>query len=308
MTENGKQHLGDFLSTNNILCGVRASTPEEILTLLLETVKRHVPTLDLELAKREVQAREALFPTVIAPGLAVPHARLPGLNEPIVAMACSQDGVSSPGSRFGDVKVTILLLTPLDEPNLHLQLFAALSSDFSREGMVDRIGGLATPLEVLNELSGRNAAEIPDYLTAGDVMTAPPETLLETDTLNKAIRAFATQECEELVVLDNSGDLRGTLALSQLLKKSLPEHLLWMENLAPIYRFQPFSEMLKSADETKIADVMNEEFISVESDVPAIQLAKLFLVHRLRQLIITKKGKFAGVVELRAFCARLFWE
>ena len=54
---------------------------------------------------------------------------------------------------------------------------------------------------------------------------------------------------------------------------------------------------------------MREEFLKVDRDVPAIQLAKLFLVHHLRQLVITgKDGRLAGVVELKEFCAKLFWE
>ena len=53
---------------------------------------------------------------------------------------------------------------------------------------------------------------------------------------------------------------------------------------------------------------MREEFVSVEADVPAVQLAKLFLVNKVSQLLITRDGKYAGVVELKSFCARLFWE
>ena len=68
-------------------------------------------------------------------------------------------------------------------------------------------------------------------------------------------------------------------------------------------------EILKSSGDTRIADVMREEFLKVDRDVPAIQLAKLFLVHHLRQLVITgKDGRLAGVVELKEFCAKLFWE
>ena len=63
-----------------------------------------------------------------------------------------------------------------------------------------------------------------------------------------------------------------------------------------------------SVEENKVADVMREEVVTVEADVPAVQLAKLFVVDNVSQLIITREGKFAGVVELKSFCARLFWE
>ena len=86
MTET-LRHFHDFLSANNILCNVKSPNRDELLRLLLAMLKRHHPELDLELAAREVKEREELFPTVIAPGLAVPHARIPDLAVPLVAMA-----------------------------------------------------------------------------------------------------------------------------------------------------------------------------------------------------------------------------
>ena len=74
------------------------------------------------------------------------------------------------------------------------------------------------------------------------------------------------------------------------------------------YRFGTKDRLLKTAEENKVADVMREDFITVEADVPAVQLAKLFLVDKVSQLMITRDGKYAGVVELKSFCARLFWE
>ena len=60
MTETQK-HFHDFLSANNILCNVKCADRDELLRLLLSTLKRHHPGLDLDLAAREVKEREELF-------------------------------------------------------------------------------------------------------------------------------------------------------------------------------------------------------------------------------------------------------
>lgn len=306
MTETQK-HFHDFLSANNILCNVKSTDRDELLRLMLSMLKRHHPGIDLELAAREVKEREELFPTVIAPGLAVPHARIPDLAAPLVAMACIPEGIDF-ASEMGPVKVAILLLTPLDEPNLHMQLLAALAGDFGGDEVVDKVASLKTPAEVIGFFSGSEHT-MPTYLKAADVMRENVVTVYENDTLQTAIRTFATSGIDELVVIDRVGDLRGVVSLTDLLKFSLPEHLLWMEDLTPIYRFQPFADMLKSSDDTRVADIMREEFVTVDSEVPAVQLAKLFLVHQVRKLIITgPEGRLAGVVELKEFCAKLFWE
>ena len=296
----------NFLQLNNIICGIEDTDGKVVLEKLITLLKRHFPELDIDYTRKEIESREALFPTMVAPGLAIPHARIPGLPEPLTAIACIPQGCD-----FGaadKAKVMILLLTPVDNPNLHIQLLSALAVTFQDEAMIGKVAASRTPQEVFAGFScGINA--IPDYLKASDLMEKFPRMLQETDSILDAVKIFATTRTEELPVIDNTGDLRGVLSLSDLLKYSLPEHLLWLEDLSPIYQLQPFSDMLKTADETKVADVMREEFISANVNDPAVKLAKSFLMNKLSQLIIVDDtGRPAGVVTLKHFSAKLFWD
>ena len=309
MKELKNQKFSDFLSLSNIVCNVEETNTEKVLELLLETVKRSYPELDIDRTGAEVKAREAVFPSVVASGLAVPHARLNGLKKPLVSMVCTPNGAVAKEQE--KVYVTILLLTPQDDPNLHLQVMSALAAVFATPSLIADVANAATPQDVFNLLQragGGDEGQIPAYLKAADIMSYPPALLQETDTVAHAIRTFATTNCVELPVLDSAGDLRGLMSLSDLLRHSLPEHLLWMEDLTPIYQFQPFKELLRVAEETKVGDFMREEFLVVDVNVPAVQLAKLFLVNGVQQLLISRDGKFAGIVEQKSFCARLFWE
>ena len=296
----------DFLQLNNILCGIDEPDGKVVLAGLMELLKKHFPDLDVEGAKREVESREALFPTMVAPGLAVPHARISGLAEPLTAVACIPSGCDFGGS--SPAKVMVLLLTPVDDPNLHLQLLSALAKAFEEDSVTEKLSRAATPNEFLSFFSD-GSSDIPDFLTAKDLMEPFPALLQETDSLLDAIGKFATTRSEELPVIDNTGDLRGVLSLTDLLEYSLPAHLLWLEDLSPMYRLQPFSDMLKTAGETKVADVMREEFIRAETGDPAVKLAKVFLMEKVpRLLIVDESGKPAGVVTLEHFSAKLFWD
>ncbi len=296
----------NFLQINNIICNVEESDGKVVLGNLIELLKRHYPELDADYTRREIESREALFPTMIAPGLALPHARIPGLPEALTAIACIPGGCDfGSGNR---ARVMILLLTPVDDPNLHIQLLSALASEFEDPAVTEKISMATSPQELLNHFSCGLAA-IPDYLKAVDLMEEFPEMLQETDSILDAVKKFAVTRTEELPVIDNTGDLRGILSLTDLLKYSMPEHLLWLQDLSPIYRLQPFSDMLKTADETKVADVMREEFVKAHVSDPAVVLAKTFLTGNLSQLVIVDDaGKPAGVVTLKNFSAKLFWD
>ena len=296
----------NFLQPNNILCGLTDTDGKVVLGKLISLLKRHFPALDEEFTSNEIARREALFPTMIAPGLALPHARIPGLAEPLTAIACIPAGCDF-GSK-DKAKVMILLLTPVEDPNLHIQMLSALAQTLTSDTVTEKISKCAAPQDVIN-LFSEDKTVIPDYLKASDLLEPFPAVLQETDSILDAVTKFAVTRSEELPVVDNTGDLRGILSMADLLKYSLPEHLLWLEDLSPIYELQPFSDMLKTAGENKVADIMREEFTMAEIDDPAVKLAKIFLQTNLQQLIIVDAdGKPAGMITLKNFSTKLFWD
>jgi CBS domain-containing protein len=111
----------------------------------------------------------------------------------------------------------------------------------------------------------------------------------------------------DIPIVDSEGDLRGTIAIEDLLRQSLPQHLLWMEDLSPIANFEPFAELLRKDEETKVADFMHDKYVSIHPETPAIQLAKMFLMNNVRQIQVVDGKKFIGVVNLHSFNAQVFW-
>ena len=145
------------------------------------------------------------------------------------------------------------------------------------------------------------------YLRVRDLMDRNPVILYESDTLNTCIATIAANHVDEIPVLDEEGDLRGVVSAHDIWRFSLPEHILWMDDLTPILRFQPFAEMLKNAQDTKLADFMRESFESIDEDAPAVQLVKLFIVSKAKQVIVTNAGRFSGVVKMDSVIRDLFW-
>ena len=100
---------------------------------------------------------------------------------------------------------------------------------------------------------------------------------------------------------------RGVIAIEDLLGLSLPQHLLWMEDLTPIENFEPFSELLRKDSETKVADFMRDKFVAILPETPAIQLAKIFLMQGIRQIQVVEGSRFLGSVNLDSFISQIFW-
>lgn len=305
MNVKANPHFFNYLAEGNIVCGVKAKDNKAVVKELIDTLAKNTAGLEVEKINDAVMEREKLMPTMVAPGLAVPHARLSNLQQLLIALGTSEEGIDFK-SPMGPANIIILILTPKDDPGLHLQILSALAKDFQDPETVNKLKDVSTPNQVLEFFSGAETG-LPDFVTAKSILNPNPVILQEADSLEVAIKTFATNKILDIPVVDEDKDVRGVVSLEDILKLSLPEHLLWLNDLSPILHFQPFAEMLKRDNETKVADFMREEFISVEENIPAIQLAKIFLVNKVRRIIVTSKGKFAGVIDIQDFTTQLFW-
>lgn len=298
--------LGNYIAEGNVICRCPDCTGAGLIEKLAERIAFTTAGISCQEIISAVREREEVMSTVIAPGLAVPHARMARAESLIIAVATCPNGADFKAPDGKPVKVVMMILTPADDPGLHLQVLSAIAKTFASADAPDKLAELQSPGAVRAFFSD-SKMEIPSYLRVKDLMDRNPITLLESDTLHTAIAAIAVNHIGEIPVLDEDGDLRGVVAAGDILRFSLPEHILWMNDLTPILRFQPFAEMLKNSQDTKLADFMREQMETIEEDVPAVQLVKQFIVARARQIIVTKNGKFTGVVNIDSIVRDLFW-
>jgi PTS system nitrogen regulatory IIA component len=298
--------LADYLQEDCILCNVDVESRDKVLDQLVGVLHRKLGGFDREGALSAVIERERQAPTVLAEGLALPHARLSGLTKPVLGMATSHRGIDFEAVGEEPVHVVVLILTPKDDPGAYLRLMASLSKTLAEPHMIKRLSVAGNEREAFGILTeGPEQVEV--KLNASSVMNSNPVRLDEGDTLAHAIQAFCSNRVMDIPVVDEEGDLRGVIAIEDLLGQSLPQHLLWMEDLSPIENFEPFAELLRKDSETKVADFMHDKFVAIPPDMPAIQLAKIFLMQHVRQIQVIEGRRFLGVVNLDSFSSQIFW-
>lgn len=296
--------LSDCLSRENILFEIDATDRDEVLTRLVEQLEKTRDGFKTPEAIDALKAREAVLPTVIAPGVALPHARLEELKQPLVAIAVTRTGILFDAGKE-PVNLILLVLTPKNDPSAYLRVLSMLSGALKEVDVPEFIR--TATIEDVCDLFDADKSKTEPFLTAADVMNSSPLTLLESDTLNKAVSTLCSHQVLDIPVVDEEGDLRGIIGMEDFLKQSLPEHLLWMEDLTPILRFEPFADMMKKDHETKLADFMREDQVTVGPDTPAVQLAKIFLKQGVRQIQVLDGRRLVGVVNLVGFSTKLFW-
>ncbi len=291
--------FASFFTTEEVLCRTPITDRDELLMALLKQLAftrgiGHVPSV-LE----QVLAREAAGSTVVAPGIALPHARVDGIPAPRVAVATSEPGVPfDPGG--APVHLVLLVLVPKDQPAIYLQMVASLETILRNPEAAVRATRLADADEVVRFFQC-GGMSLPGVVCAADVMEPPAATLLDTDRLKDAIDLFVAQGLLEIPVVDKEGDLVGVVSAGALLRVCMPEYLLWMHDLSPFLNFEPFVSVLRREERTWLSEIISEDYPVVRADQPAIAVAEAMARRNSGVCYVVRGQRLAGIVTLPHF-------
>ena len=96
--------------------------------------------------------REQLGSTGIGSGVAVPHCKMPGLDEVVLAVALMRKGVEFEAVDNQPVHLVFLVVSPAEKPAAHLQCLAAISRWVKADDHVSKILEIEDPPAILDLL------------------------------------------------------------------------------------------------------------------------------------------------------------
>lgn len=288
-----------FLNEEDILCQTPLQQRDE---LILEMLKRlafnhgigNVPSIYDSVCERETAGA-----TVVANGIAIPHARIGSIDRPFVAVATSPKSVHFNGEGSA-VKLIILVLVPKDQPSVYLQIIAALGKTLLNGDAAENCAALATAHEIVSFFR-RDGLVLPDFICAGDIMEPLRYKLMDTNSLKDAIDMFVSHGLLEIPVIDKDGDLTGVVTADALLRVCMPDYLLWMDDLSPILQFEPFVNILRNEENTWLSEILHHEYPTVLVGQPAIAVAEAMAKRKASTCYVVDEKKLLGVITLPHF-------
>ena len=121
-----------YFARRAVSANLRGVTRSEVLRELSERLAAEQSDLDGQALFVEVEAREELMGTGLGNGIAVAHARLATLARPLLTYGRSVAGIDWDAPDGLPVHDVFLLLTPVRDQGLQLQILAALAGGLSR--------------------------------------------------------------------------------------------------------------------------------------------------------------------------------
>lgn len=143
--------LGDALASERILLNLEALTLSDAIDQIVTAIPQEQWPAPRETIIRAARAREKTMSTYLGRGLAVPHARLDGIDKPCLAFARSADGI--PVDHANDrADLVFFLLTPTSMARLQPLLLADLVGLFESEYVIERLRKAESPEDVLEAI------------------------------------------------------------------------------------------------------------------------------------------------------------
>jgi mannitol/fructose-specific phosphotransferase system IIA component (Ntr-type)/predicted transcriptional regulator len=151
--------LQEALLAGGIVMNLHGSTPQQVIGELAAHIPHGLLPVGTDVTHLALE-RERELPTCLGCGVAIPHARVPGLTRPLVVFGRSQDGILFNPESDEIVRLVFLLVTPDDQPEVQVLLLSQLASLAGNSENRDRLERASSVPEVMDIFSVANREEV----------------------------------------------------------------------------------------------------------------------------------------------------
>ena len=142
-----KLALSDLVVTDGDLLNLSGRTSEQAIAEMAARIPAARLPAGADVAGLAIE-REREMPTNLGLGVAIPHARCPGLANPLVVFGRSADGVVFDRQSSDLVHLIFLLVTPAEQPNLQVLLLGQVARVAGDPEKRRRLRAAASPSEI----------------------------------------------------------------------------------------------------------------------------------------------------------------
>jgi len=133
--------LSEILTPELIIYPLEANSKEEVISVLVDRLCKMKKIANSDAAIKAVIERENMMTTGVGKGVALPHGKYGDIDDVVISVGISINGIDFDAVDGQPVHIFVLLLTPERFPNRHLKLLSKFSRMLNkakcREGILE---------------------------------------------------------------------------------------------------------------------------------------------------------------------------
>ena len=287
-------NLSHLLSSENVLCNASAASFEEAMRKMVDFYAATTGNPGATVLTA-LQERQKLGSFVVAPGIAFPHAREVFFDDFYVFIGLFPNGV--PMADQAPVRLVVMYCVPEGKSNLYLRTMSAMARLLSKPGALDGMAGQSSGDGVIDYVAAHNEA-VGEVVTARDLMETDFPVLTVDASLDDAIKMMVAKQTCDIPVVDNLQDMKylGLITTGRLLKVGIPDYLMMMDNLNFLKTFEPFQDLLRNAQSTKVTCIIRRDAPHFEVTTPMFQVAVKLVESHVEFGVVVENGRLVGTI------------
>ena len=147
--------ITDLISNDSIILDLEATSKKQVIEEISKFVSRK-SNLNHEKIAEVLHEREEICSTAVDEGVAIPHGKLSGLNKIICILARSKKGIDFDSLDEKPTHIFILILSPENSSNLHIQALSTISKIFKNPKLRESVLKSDTIDEIYDLIIGEN--------------------------------------------------------------------------------------------------------------------------------------------------------
>ncbi|MBB6482055.1 PTS sugar transporter subunit IIA [Spirochaeta isovalerica] len=196
-------HITDVKSCS---CGIKAKTKDDVLRKLAKLAVKSIKldNISEEEVYKKIKERESQGSTGFGGEIAIPHARIKGMEEFLLFIVTDRKGVDFDSLDKKKVRLLFVILGPEEAVNEHLQILASISRAMSQERVKKELLG-ATTESVLVETFLKYTMEKEEKTSEKRKMKLMILVLYLDEFLYHILEYFIQEGIEGATIMDSSG-------------------------------------------------------------------------------------------------------
>jgi len=254
----------------------------------------------------EIEQREKQGSTGLGEGIAFPHARINGLERPLIAFATISKGVEFGAPDGIDSSLVFLFLFPAQRVELGVKIHSTCSRFLVQPDIRKALLSAENP-EAIREIMQQNSLEIDAPIIALDLMRNKRFRLTPDMPLHEATQMMHRNRTIASPVLNEQNEVIGELNCNQLFERELPDYIKGLHSVPHIPDFKPFQTYFNDEENRSVGDFMNAcEASSVNEDATMLEIVFLLSVKKLPLLYVCRNNKLLGVIDAVTVADKIF--
>lgn len=142
-------NIADYIKVEAIELDLKSKNKNSVIKELYENIKKLGLVKDEEGALKDLFAREEMGSTGIGKNVALPHAKTDSVDELIMTVGISREGIEYGGIDEENVNIFFMFLCPMDKTQEYLKTLARISRLIREDKFREKLIKAKTPNEIV---------------------------------------------------------------------------------------------------------------------------------------------------------------